>query len=124
DARFPSVDELNSALKSAAKIETRTLDATAAWPVLGADSAALTLAAEVARLSPGQGLAIVGPRRSGRTTLAHRLSWSLGVGGGPVASIEPSRDAMITSKEVVDLELEDAKTTEDLIVIVDDLADL
>jgi serine/threonine-protein kinase PknK len=131
-SRQPSVDELGSALKSAAKIETRTLREAAAWPVLGADAAAQALAAEVSRLGPGQGLAIVGPRRSGRSTLANRLSWSLGVSGEPVASIEPSRDGMVSSLEVVELELDAWRTTssevrpvhEGLVIVVDDLADL
>lgn len=135
-ARYPSVDELASALKSAARIETPPLDAARAWPVLGVDAAAQTLASEVSRLSPGQGLAIVGPRRSGRTTLARRLSWSLGVSGAPVASIEPSRDELISSRDVVDLELEawgtdgaglseqDPNQTKSLILVVDDLTAL
>ncbi|OJY25051.1 MAG: hypothetical protein BGO98_08590 [Myxococcales bacterium 68-20] len=135
EARYPSVDELGSALKSAARIETRAL--AAAWPVLGADAAAQALAAEVARLGPGQGVAIVGPRRSGRSTLAHRLSWSLGVSGTPVASIEPSRDAMVSSLEVVDLELgawaaggqgdgarSGTQSAGALVIVVDDLAGL
>ena len=134
EARYPSVDELGSALKSAAKIETRAL--AAAWPVLGADAAAQSLAAEVARLGPGQGLAIVGPRRSGRSTLANRLSWSLGVSGAPVASVEPARDAAVGALEVVELELDawrarghedvarsaaEPAAAADLIVVVDDL---
>ena len=127
-ARYPSVDELGSALKSAAKIETRTLDGAAAWPVLGADAAAQALAGEVTRLGPGQGLAIVGPRRSGRSTLANRLSWSLGVSGAPVASIEPSRDSTVSSAEVVELELEawgtSASPADGLVIVVDDLGAL
>ncbi|MBX3206745.1 MAG: sigma 54-interacting transcriptional regulator [Labilithrix sp.] len=137
EARYPSVDELGSALKSAARIETRAL--AAAWPVLGADAAAQALAAEVARLGPGQGLALVGPRRSGRSTLANRLSWSLGVSGAPVASIEPSRDATVSAREVVELELgawgarepagevhSEAKpaSSGDLVIVVDDLGGL
>ena len=42
-ARYPSVDELGSALKSAAKLEPRRAQR-AAWPVLGADAAAQALA--------------------------------------------------------------------------------
>jgi transcriptional regulator with GAF, ATPase, and Fis domain len=126
-ARFPSVDELASALKSATKIETRALDPSAAWPVLGVDAAAQTLAAEVSALSPGQGLAIVGPRRSGRTTLVQRLAWSLGVTGAPVASVQPSHDASVGSSEVIDLELEpwgELRQAQGLVLIVDDLAGL
>src|SRR5690606_38600867 len=81
------------------------------------------LGAEVARLEPGQGLAIVGPRRSGRSTLANRLSWSLGVSGTPVARVEPSRDPTLASRELVELELA-SWGAEDLVVVVDDLAGL
>ncbi|HEY8074855.1 MAG TPA: protein kinase, partial [Labilithrix sp.] len=86
--RHPSVDELASALKSAAKLETSAWSEAAAWPVLGADAAAQELAADVQGLAPGEALAIVGPRRSGRSTLLRRLSWSLGVSGTPVANVE------------------------------------
>ncbi|MDB4937878.1 MAG: putative sensory histidine kinase YfhA [Labilithrix sp.] len=132
-ARYPSIDELASALKSAAKIETRAFDETAAWPVLGVDGAALALANEVARLGAGGALAIVGPRRSGRTTLVRRLTWSLGVSGAPVANVEPARAApggasAISSRDVVDLELGawggPTKPVHGLVVVVDDLAAL
>ena len=126
--RHPSVDELGSALKSATKIETRALGGAAAWPVLGVDAAAQALAADVSRLGPGQVLAIVGPRRSGRSTLANRLSWSLGVSGAPVARIEPSRDPNVSSLELVELELEAWGTSdapvEGLVIVIDDLGEL
>jgi transcriptional regulator with GAF, ATPase, and Fis domain/predicted Ser/Thr protein kinase len=132
-SRYPSIDELASALKSAAKLETRAFDEAAAWPVLGLDGAAHALTAEVARLRPGAALAVVGPRRSGRTTLIRRLSWSLGVSGAPVANVEPGRAAegparAISSREVVELELGvwggiDAPTA-GLVVVVDDLSGL
>jgi len=125
-ARFPSVDELASTLKSAAKLETRAFHDAAAWPVLGVDSAAQTLAADVSKLSGGEGLAIVGPRRSGRTTLVRRLSWSLGVSGAPVAKVEAAGG--MASGEVVELELGawgGAKApTKGLVIVVDDLADI
>ncbi len=132
-ARYPSIDELASALKSAARLETRAFDETAAWPVLGVDGAAQTLAADVARVGPGAALAVVGPRRSGRTTLVRRLAWTLGVSGEPVANVEPGRGAAgaaraISSREVVELELGvwggiDAPVA-GLVVVVDDLAAL
>jgi serine/threonine-protein kinase PknK len=132
-ARYPSIDELASALKSAAKLETRAFDETAAWPVLGVDGAAQALASEVARLPIGAALAVAGPRRSGRTTLIRRLSWSLGVSGAPVANVEPGRAAdgkasAISSREVVELELGVwggiEKPVTGLVVVVDDLAAL
>ncbi len=124
-ARPPSVDELGSAIKRVAKIETRAWGDATAWPVLGADAAAHALGDEVSRLGPGQGLAIVGPRRSGRSTLAARLTWSLGVSGTPVASVEPSCDE--PSREGVRLELEawdSAAPRDQLVIVVDDLAGL
>jgi serine/threonine-protein kinase PknK len=117
--RHPSVDELASGLKSAAKIETPAFDGASAWPVVGFEAAAHALAAEVARLGAGQGLAIVGPRRSGRSTLARRLAWSLGVSGAPVASIEPPRGAR--ARDVLDLELGTWDQGE-LVVVADDVA--
>ncbi|MBX3232892.1 MAG: sigma 54-interacting transcriptional regulator [Labilithrix sp.] len=127
-ARYPSVDELASALKSAAKIETREIGVAEAWPVLGADAAAQALAADVARLGPGQGLAIVGPRRSGRSTLAHRLTWTLGVSGAPVAGVQAAHDGAVSSLEVIEMELAawmtNGKPTEGLVIVVEDLADL
>ena len=110
-ARFPSVDELGSALEAAARIAPRT-PAVAAWPVLGTDGAAQALADAARALPRGEALAIVGPRRSGRTTLAQRLSWSLGVHGTPVVFVEPSPAAA----ELVE-ELEAGA-----VLVVDDLA--
>jgi len=137
-ARYPSIDELASALKSAAKLETSAFEDATAWPVVGVDGAAQTLAASVATLPPGGALAVVGPRRSGRTTLVRRLSWSLGVSGAPVAYVEPgrtSRDARggqearaMAPRDVVAMELDawggEATPTEGLVVVVDDLRGL
>ncbi len=132
-SRYPSIDELASALKSAAKLETRAFDEAAAWPVLGLDGAAHALTAEVERIEPGAALAVVGPKRSGRTTLIRRLSWSLGVSGAPVANVEPGRAAgekarAISSREVVELELGVWGGIEapvaGLVVVVDDLEGL
>ena len=118
--RFPSVDELGSALKTAARLESRELNGADAWPVVGAEAAAQSLANDVSKLGPGNGLAIVGPRRSGRSTLAHRLSWTLGVSGAPVASIEASDDEEL---DVVELELE-GKNPDGLVIVIDDLTHL
>ena len=139
-ARYPSIDELASALKTAAHLETRTFDQAMAWPVLGVDGIAHSLTAEVARLATGSTLAVVGPRRSGRTTLVRRLSWSLGVSGAPVANVEPARASgsgtlgsaagarAMSSRDVVELELGVWGGLEapaaGLIVVVDDLAAL
>ncbi|MDB4944882.1 MAG: putative sensory histidine kinase YfhA [Labilithrix sp.] len=125
--RYPSIDELASALKTAARLETRSFGDAAAWPVLGLETVSQRLAIEVAALAPGDALAITGPKRSGRTTLARRLSWSLGVSGAPVADIEPAQSGL-SSLEVVRLELGAwggaAAPRPGLVAVVDDLATL
>ncbi len=126
-ARFPSVDELASALKSAAGLETRAFDDAAAWPVLGVDGAAQKLAEAASALASGEALAVSGPRRSGRSTLVRRLSWSLGVSGAPVAYVEAAAKGL-APRDVVALELGawgGADTpAKGLVVVVDDASAL
>ncbi len=120
-ARYPSVDELASALRRAAGLPATPIREEPAWPVLGLDGTSARLAMAVAQLPPGGALAIEGPAGSGRTTLAHRLAWTLGVEGRAVAAIEAPRGRM-TAREAVNLELsawEHAQAT--LILVVDDL---
>ncbi len=127
EARYPSVDELASALKTAARLETRAFDEGAAWPVLGVDAIARHLALDIAQLEPGACLAIVGPRRSGKTTLVRRLCWSLGIEGDPVAHVEPTsapnEPRTLSSHDIVDLELgvwDEEAVAAGLVVVVDD----
>ena len=120
-ARYPSVDELASALKRVAHLETGHFEDVAAWPVLGLDAAAQRLAGDVALLQPGEGLAIEGPERSGRTTLLRRLSWALGVSGAAVANVEPTRGTH-SSKDLVKWELEAWSDAEQPIIMIDNLA--
>ena len=118
-ARWPSVDELASAIRHAAGLPVR--EATEPpWPVLGADAAAHALLERVRALPAGGALAIEGPRGSGRTTLARRVAWTLGVAGRAVAFIEaPVGD--LAMSEVVELELRPHKQNAgEVIVIVDD----
>ena len=102
-ARYPSVDEFGSALRHAANL-LPTAVSEAAWPVLGLETTAQRLRDAVMAIAPGEAMAIVGPRGSGRTTLARRLGWTLGVEGRPVAAIEAPR-AGLTPREGVELEL-------------------
>ncbi len=125
-ARYPSVDELASALRLAAGLSAKVLPEEAAWPVLGNEAAAQELVAAVKALPPGAALAVSGPEGAGRTTLARRVAWTLGVEGRPLATIEASRGGM-TSREVVELELapwsirpKDHSALRELVVIVDD----
>ncbi|WXA92674.1 sigma 54-interacting transcriptional regulator [Pendulispora brunnea] len=148
-ARFPSVDEFASALRHAAHLapssfgresngaEVRSRSTFNAeepgWPVLGLESVAQTLSEQVAGLSPGDGLAIVGPHGSGRTTLALRLAWTLGIEGRTVARIEAPAEgsplaatdfprSLLSMAEVVALELgavADADRSSAVIIIDD-----
>jgi DNA-binding NtrC family response regulator len=129
-ARYPSVDELASALRLAAGLAARMFREEAAWPVLGNELAAQLLLDEVNALEPGAALAIEGPPGAGKTTLARRLGWTLGVEGRPLATIAapPPRPDGMSSREAVSLALEpwatrpasDASVSK-LVLIVDDV---
>jgi serine/threonine-protein kinase PknK len=129
-SRYPSVDELSSALRLAAGLTAKMFPEEAAWPVLGNEAVAETLLARVKDLAPGAALAVEGPPGSGRTTLARRVAWTLGVAGSPLATIEAPRGGM-TSREATELELDpwsariaSQEALGELVVIVDDAAGL
>ena len=114
-SRWPSVDELASALRRAAGLEaseSRGATDEPPWPVLGLDATSHALLEQVKALPPGGALALKGQRGSGRTTLARRLAWTLGVGGRAVALIDEPAS--------LELELAQQGTGNDLTVIVDD----
>jgi transcriptional regulator with GAF, ATPase, and Fis domain len=111
-ARWPSVDELGSALRRAAGLEPGVTTGEPPWPVLGLDATSHALLEQVKALPPGGALALKGQRGSGRTTLARRLAWTLGVGGRAVALIDEPAS--------IELELAQQGTGSDLTVIVDD----
>jgi DNA-binding NtrC family response regulator/ABC-type phosphonate transport system ATPase subunit len=99
-ARYPSADELASALRRAAHLTREgggasdgggaegSGQAAVVWPVVGLEATAGRLLAHIAALRPGSGIVVTGPRGSGRTTLMRRIAWSLGVEGQAVAWIE------------------------------------
>ncbi len=120
EARYPSVDELGSALRQKApRLLGEDASATrTAWPVLGIDDAARTLVARVQALRSGGGLVVVGPPGSGRTTLLKRLSWSLEIGGARVAWA-PS-GGLVDPLAAFEIELDGATTGEGVVVLVDD----
>jgi len=126
-ARYPSVDELASALRSKAMLERRAVEDSVAWPVLGGDASAHALFALCQKLEPGEALAVEGPRGAGRTTLVRRLSWSLGVRGTPVANIETPKEGCLSGRALVELQLEldisnqKVASPPGFVVIVDDL---
>jgi serine/threonine-protein kinase PknK len=106
-ARWPSVDELGSALRRAAGLAPGSGAAEPPWPVLGVDAMAGALLAQV-RGASTLAIAVEGPPGAGKTTLARRVAWSLGVEGRAVAMIEAQGGAMDVAPqlgEVVKLEL-------------------
>ncbi len=103
-ARWPSVDELGSALRRAAGSPESAPSAEPPWPVLGLEATARALLERVRSIAPGAGIALEGPRGSGKSTLARRLAWTLGVHGCAVAVIEAPRGGM-PIRDTIELEL-------------------
>ncbi|MFO7181606.1 MAG: protein kinase, partial [Pseudomonadota bacterium] len=101
--RFPSVDELASAVRRAAGLPMPAGDAdydVVLWPVVGIDAFAGQLLEAAHALRPGELLRVVGPPGSGRTALLRRLAWSLGAEGEPVATIEEQATARSVASEL------------------------
>ena len=119
EARYPSIDELASALRSSASLPARGEDKTRVWPVLGIDAASHDLSVVADKLAPGAAVALVGPPKSGRSTLLRRLAWTRGVGGEPVVMVESPADDEGT--QVLAEEIREASKRRGLLV-VDDLA--
>ncbi len=118
-ARFPSVDELASAVRSATGLAPHDADrAVYAWPIVGVESVANALDARVEALPPGGGLIVIGSGGAGKTTLLRRLAWWLGVKGRAVAWVEA--EAASEPGRALDLELEALGNESDPFVLVDD----
>ncbi len=103
-ARWPSVDELASALRRAAGLPPGAPSDTPPWPVLGLEATARALLERVRSMPAGGGIALEGPRGAGRSTLVRRLAWTLGVDGCAVAVIDAPKGGMPIG-DVVELEL-------------------
>jgi len=130
-ARYPSVDEFASALRHASNLAGAVTAHDMAWPVVGIEPVAQALGETVARLAPGEALAIVGPEGAGRTTLARRLSWTLGIEGRTVARLDAARaDAKVVAQDdhdaaLLELDALDALNDREMksaIVIADDVS--
>ena len=126
-ARWPSVDELASALRRDAGLPPASQAGEPPWPVLGLDATADALLDGVRR-THGSCIAVEGPRGAGKTTLVRRLAWTLGVAGRPVALIEAPQAGM-SMHDVVALELAECDTPSawsrgSAVFIVDDGEDL
>src|SRR5579883_890087 len=103
-ARWPSVDEFASALRRAAGLAPSAPAGEPPWPVLGVEAAAQSLLDLLREVPPGGALAIEGPRGAGKTTLARRLAWTLGVAGRAV-DVAQAPESGIAMSDVVELEL-------------------
>ncbi len=127
--RYPSIDELASAVRNEAGMAAPKAATTMAWPVLEGGFTE-QLVRRASQLAPGDALAIVGSPRSGRTTILRRLSWSLGVAGTPVANVTPRTEAIpetLSPHEMIAREIRAAKESDgraNLVVMVDDIEQL
>jgi serine/threonine-protein kinase PknK len=118
--RYPSADELASALRRAAGLPEPSRRHGVAWPIVGIDGLSATLLSEIGALPPGGVLLVTGPRLSGRSALLRRAAWSLGVEGRAVAWIEARAAASI--EQAVTIELEGLG--DEGVILVDDAAAL
>ncbi len=107
EARWPSVDEVASALRRAGGLPSSAQPEAPPWPVLGLEATARALLDRVQSIGPGGAIAIEGPRGSGRSTLARRLAWTLGAQGSSVAFIDTPSGGLVM-RDVVELELASA----------------
>jgi serine/threonine-protein kinase PknK len=118
-ARFPSADEVASAIRSAAQLPAHDADRTVfAWPIVGLDAVSNALDVRVEALRSGAGLIVTGPAGAGKTTLLRRLAWWLGVKGQAVAWIETS--VAPDPGRALDLELAGLGAEPSPFVLVDD----
>ncbi len=121
EERYPSVDELASAMRRAAPFLPR--DAVMrghAWPIVGLDDTARSLLDQVKDLPPGGGVVVAGPALAGKSTLLRRLAWSLGVDGRHVAWVQGGPQAAAE----LELEIAGAERPADVVILVDDAEEI
>ncbi|MFO0664503.1 MAG: sigma 54-interacting transcriptional regulator [Polyangiaceae bacterium] len=118
--RFPSIDETIQAAYSAAGLspDAEAMDKRriVGWPILGIDAVCTRL---VDLVTPaGARVVLEGPSGAGRTTLARRAAFTLGVRGLTVIAIERggSVEALVASLG----EPRDAKGNASMVLVVDD----
>ncbi len=101
--RFPSVDELASAVRRVLGLPPTAGDspATAAlWPVVGIDAVSAQLLQAAHGLPVGCVLRVSGAPGSGRSALLRRLAWSLGVEGQPLVFLDADVSASEAAAEL------------------------
>ncbi len=116
EARYPSVDELKSALGLAAGLDEPKPSEAVVWPVVGLDEPARVLVAHMDAMAAGSGVVLTGPEGSGRTTLLRRVAWALGIAGRSVAWLEVGQ----LSDQLRAIEVECSGDAVGSIIIVDD----
>jgi transcriptional regulator with GAF, ATPase, and Fis domain/tetratricopeptide (TPR) repeat protein len=120
--RFPSVDELASALRRAARLAdpgSSPGGAALVWPIVGLDVASTELLGQIAALRRGGGIVVTGPPKAGRSTLLRRIAWSLGVERA-VAWIEAGSVGNVEEALTIELAAFVGDSAQDMVVLVDD----
>ena len=120
--RFPSADELATALRRAARLpDPGSLAGSAAlvWPIVGLDVASGELLGQIASLRRGGGIVVTGPPKAGRSTLLRRIAWSLGVERA-VAWIEAGSVGNVEEALTIELAAFVGDAEKDMVVLVDD----
>lgn len=114
-ARYPSADELASALRHSARLPPpEPVPPDERWPVEGMDRAAAELLSAIGEMKPGALLRVQGPVGSGRTTLLRRVTWTLAMRGTSVVWLD---EASCGSPEAVTRELGEGRGSD--VVVVD-----
>jgi transcriptional regulator with GAF, ATPase, and Fis domain/Tfp pilus assembly protein PilF len=118
--RYPSTDEFAAELRRAlgALGERRSSVRGFAWPVRGIEATAARVQGLVQAMSGGEVVALLGATGSGRTTLLHRVGFSLGIAGHPFALLD---EAVTTSAEMSLLELDSMTDAREGYCLVDDV---
>ncbi len=121
--RFPSVDELASALRGAARLadpaSSSSGGAALVWPIVGLDASSSELLGQIAALRRGGGIVVTGPHKAGRSTLLRRIAWSLGVERA-VAWIEAGSVGNAEEALTIELAAFTGEAEKDMVVLVDD----
>ncbi|HQY63628.1 MAG TPA: GAF domain-containing protein, partial [Polyangiaceae bacterium] len=120
--RYPSADELGTALRRAAGLGQGALTGALGWQVLGLEALGASLEKRVVSMQEGGALALEGPLGSGRSTLLRRLAFSLGLQGVPAAVVEAPQTGL-SALEALRLATAGAAPGR-LVLCVDDLAAL